>query len=254
MSSLIKDQTEFNTFVSIFPEMQKDEVAFISLAARNKYLNEEEREFYQLGRTEMFGRLVVRSKDDFNMKMNELSSKRIARKTRNGKDIPDECVVCYANINPSSMIKAYDMFMIEMNKEVFSAFNSEQNQKQANYESIRRMDRVLMNCIQKSRSRKVYIDIDMDTKDPDLFEVFVNNLTIEYDPPTFHIIEPHGGYHFLIKNDTIPKELNLGKLVQDADKVAKKTGKEVVFNKNQMIPIPGTLQSGFPVKFKHMGC
>lgn len=259
MKNLVVDKEQFDKFVSILPSLQNDELYFLSLSARNKYLNEEERDFYQLGRTEMFGRLVVRNKEDFDMKMDELSSKRLARKTRNGKYIPDKAMVCYANINPSSMIKAYEMFQNEMNKEVYAAFNAEQNSKQANYESILRMDKVLMNCIQKARSRKVFIDIDMDTKNPEIFEKFKYALE---DPdgdkfiltgPEFHIIETHGGYHFLIKNSTIPNGFNLGKLVQDADKTAKTLdNKEVVFNKNQMIPIPGTMQAGFLVKFKEV--
>jgi hypothetical protein len=249
MIDLISDKNEFNKFISILPDLVKDENYFLSLSARNKYLNAEERNFYQLGRTEMFGRLLARSKEDYVLKMKDLVVKLQSRTTNNGRKVPSKAVVCYANINPTSMIKAYEMFMNEMNKEIYSAFYAEQKNKEANYESIKFADRVFMNCCQKARSRRVYIDIDMDTKDKNIFEEFRSS--IEFAPGLeYHIIETHGGYHFLIKCDTIPEKFDLYKQVNLANFKAERLleAKEVIINKNQMVPIPGTFQSSFLVK------
>jgi len=247
MIDLIADKTEFNKFIAILPDLIKDENYFLSLSARNKYLNTEERDFYQLGRTEMFGRLLARSKDDYIIKMKDLAVKLQSRTTNNGKEVPSKAVVCYANINPTSMVKAYEMFMDEMNKEILASFYAEQKKKEANYESIKFADRVFMNCCQKARSRRVYIDVDMDTKDKDIFDSFSESLDTSIK---HHIIETHGGYHFLIKCDTIPDKFNLYMHVDKADYKAKRLAepKEVIINKNQMVPIPGTNQSDFLVK------
>jgi hypothetical protein len=249
MNNLIVDKEHFDKFINILPDLQKDENYFLSLAARNKYLSTEEREKYQLGRTEMFGRLLARSKEDFTLKMKDLAVKLESRKTNNGSSIPNKAVVVYANINPTSMIKAYEMFMNEMNKEIYSAFYAEQKNKGANYESIKFADRVFMNCCQKARSRRVYIDIDMDTKDKNIFEEFISfiDLAMGID---YHIIETHGGYHFLIKCDTISEKFNFYNCVYDANLKAEQLPepKEVIINKNQMVPIAGTKQSDFLVK------
>lgn len=243
---LIIDETEFDKFVSILPDLQKDEVYFLSLSARNKYLTAKEREFYHLGRTEMFGRQVARSKQDFKLKMNDLYCKLITRKTNNGKEIPSKCVVCYANINPSSMTKAYNLFTTEVNKEVFAALHAEQENKIANYDGMRFIDKTLMNCIQKSSSRRIFTDIDMDTKDESIFNEFIKSIE-EID---YNIVETKGGFHFMIKNESMPHKFNLYHIVDQMDFKAKRLNepKEVIVNKNRMIPIPGTMQADFLVK------
>ena len=60
---MIVDQEQYDAFIEWLPELQHDETYFLSLSARNKYLTDEEREFYGLGRTEMFSRFVARDKE-----------------------------------------------------------------------------------------------------------------------------------------------------------------------------------------------
>lgn len=66
-----------------------------------------------------------------------------------------------------------------------------------------------------------------------------------------HIIEIRSGFHALIEKEFL--KFNYVKIVNELnDEVQKELGKEhveIVKNKNNMIPSPGTLQAGFPVKF-----
>jgi len=86
---MIKDNNEFEKFLNILPDLQKDEVYFVSLSARNKLLTPEERSFYSLGRTEMFARETAFSKEDLEKKIKvNLSDRLKSKRTNNGKEIP----------------------------------------------------------------------------------------------------------------------------------------------------------------------
>lgn len=51
MSKLIHNREEYNKFINILPDLKDDEVYFLSLSARNKYLTDAERTLFGLGRT-----------------------------------------------------------------------------------------------------------------------------------------------------------------------------------------------------------
>ncbi len=250
--NLIKDIDEFNKLINILPELNKDEVYFISLSARNKYLSKDEREFYSLGQTEMFGREIAQSKDKLkNYTIKKLEATLSYKTTRNGKQIPEKSLVCYININPSSMIKAYYQFQNEMNRQMSEIMLALQNDKQPNYSFVNIQTRELMNCIQKSTGTKHYVDIDCDTKQFEIVNQIIADLTV--DEIKFYQIETHGGYHFLLDKNTIPKNYNLMmNVINKADRMLydfSEGDKEIIINSNAMIPVPGTLQSDHLVKF-----
>ena len=47
-------------FDEVLKPLGPTEVFFLSLSARNKYLSEEKRDYYHLGRSEMFAKSIVR--------------------------------------------------------------------------------------------------------------------------------------------------------------------------------------------------
>lgn len=255
--SLIKDQIEFDKFINILPELSKDEVYFISLSARNKYLSVEERQEYSLGQTEMFGREIAQTKEKLSTYiMKKLESNLFCKTTRNGKAIPEKSLVVYCNINPSSMVKAYYQFQNEMNRQVSEITIALQNGKAPNYSFVNIQTRELMNCIQKSTGTKHYIDIDCDTKEIEIFSYIKEALTKV--GILFYIIETKGGYHFLLKKETFPLKFNLNNILLEAsarleDLYSQKIETdikipEIIINSNAMVPVPGTMQSDFLVK------
>jgi hypothetical protein len=254
--NLIKDREEFNKLISILPDLNKDEVYFISLSARNKYLTMDERKEYSLGQTEMFGREIAQSKEKlYDYTIKKLEATLSYKTTRNGKPIPDKSLICYVNINPSSMVKAYYQFQKEMNNQMSEITLALLHGKDPNYSFINIQTRELMNCIQKSTGTKHFIDIDCDTKEPEVLDYFKEaflNCLIEY-----YIIETKGGYHFLLKKDTFPVKYNLQKIIDDGiirleriiyeKQLNNKI--EIMINGNGMIPVPGIMQSDHLVKF-----
>lgn len=255
-NNLIKDREEFNKLISILPDLNKDEVYFISLSARNKYLTMDERKEYSLGQTEMFGREIAQSKEKlYDYTIKKLEATLSYKTTRNGKPIPDKSLICYVNINPSSMVKAYYQFQKEMNNQMSEITLALLHGKDPNYSFINIQTRELMNCIQKSTGTKHFIDIDCDTKEPEVLDYFKEaflNCLIEY-----YIIETKGGYHFLLKKDTFPVKYNLQKIIDDGiirleriiyeKQLNNKI--EIMINGNGMIPVPGIMQSDHLVKF-----
>ena len=57
--SLLYSKEELERFINYLPQLDKDELWFASLSARNKYLTEDERTYYCLGRSEMFAREFI---------------------------------------------------------------------------------------------------------------------------------------------------------------------------------------------------
>lgn len=249
MHSLIQDQEQFNLFVDILPDLIRDEVYFLSLSARNKYLTDAEREEFDLGRTEMFSRQIAFDKEGIKLAMDRMRADLDVRRTRNGSLIPEKCLVVYMNIHPSSTVKAYRAFSGQMDRHYEEAFMGTLNGSTASdmWIPFRRMSTNLMNHIQKSASRKTMVDIDIDGEDSlesnSLLGGVLNFLS-EHSVP-YTTIQTQGGYHVLVRTEYLSKEVPLYKIISGLDKG---TSGEVKFNSNAMVPIPGTLQAGKLVK------
>ena len=248
MNSLIKNHEQFTRFVNILPDLIRDEVYFLSLSARNKYLTDEERVEFDLGRTEMFSRQIAFDKEGISLAMDRMRADLDVRRTRNGSLIPEKCLVVYMNIHPSSTVKAYRGFSGQMDRHYEEAFMGTLNGSTASdmWIPFRRMSTNLMNHIQKSASRKLMVDIDIDGEDMEESLRLRNEIAIflvKHDVPST-TIQTQGGYHVLVETSYLGKHVQLFKMISELDK---ETTGEVKFNSNAMVPMPGTLQAGNPV-------
>lgn len=241
---MIIDKEQFDAFVEWLPELEHDEVYFLSLSARNKYLTGEEREFYGLGRTEMFSRFTAFDKEGIEYVMKKLQASLNYRTTKIGKQIPSKALVTYMNVNPCSTINAYNEFKGQMDNIIAEMlFSRIRGKNGPSFEPWQRLERNLMNCIQRSKARRLVVDIDIDTKDPDILsamQVFFDSKDIG-----FRTVETQGGFHVLIDKSTLNKT-NIYAKIQELDRLCEK---EVCINKNGMVPVPGTLQAGKLVRF-----
>ena len=256
--NLIHSETELKYFFdNILYPLENDEVFFVSLSGRKKYLTQEERIEYDLGRTEMFGRRIIRDYtwEKFLRTIKKFNCEKGSYTTKNGKNIPEHCLVAYMNINPSSTIKAINNFTIVMNdyyKELsLCAINKRPLDNILN--RIKRLDNNLMTTYQKSRGRKLYVDIDFDIPEKafEAIQLFVEE--VEDRGTVYHIIKTKSGYHVLLKIDTLGYDFN--KLLLLPKMITRNIMEEhypnqkweIKINENEMIPIPGTFQAGFPI-------
>jgi len=143
------------------------------------------------------------------------------------------------------MLKAYSMLLDEMNKETYEVTKALMEKRAPNYDGIIHLERKLMNCIQKSRSRKYFVDVDFDTYNFDYVAEFLNDYLVECP---YHIIKTHGGYHLLLHPSAITGGELFYKKISFLNEKVKNEGGEVTINKNQMVPVPGTNQAGILVK------
>lgn len=235
--TLITDREQFKQFKSILPTLKSDEVWFVSLSARNKYLTPEERQHFGILRTEMFAHHIFRDIDTFEYTLDKLEATLEVKRTRNNQTISRKAMVVYFNINPSSAVKAYLLFQKEMNEMLGDYVSSSLKDKQANLEGFRFADRKLLNCFQKSTGSRHFLDIDIDGE-REALDILVGELrkfNIEYYP-----IKTKSGFHLLVKRNDLNKSgCRLHEVVQKLDKECS----EVMFNKNGMLPVPGTLQA-----------
>jgi hypothetical protein len=256
MRTLIHDLDEVRHFYDfILPILSPSEVYFLSLSARNKYLTAEERVEFDLGRTEMFERRVVRERDwnKFYRTLRKFECHDDGYLTKNGKPIPPKSVICYININPSDVFKAYKEFSNVMNEYMFELSQLSMNNRSTEnlMPRMRKMELVMMNAFQHSRGAKHYLDVDFDVpKDArgyNLLLSFLGELTAH--AVQYHVIDTKSGYHVLLKRDTVKfnfptylRILETGAREKISDKI------EIVVNDNEMIPLPGTLQGEYPVR------
>lgn len=252
MTKLIYDPIHLQSFIDeVLPDLTSDETYFISLSARNKYLSKEEREEYSLGRTEMFWRQLVRSKSLFLPRLSRLSFDEtdhlMGYYTKSGKGMPLKALVVYLNINPSSGLEAFQNFSITVQNRLFELQKKMLHGNSFNEEEMSwfaKLDTKLLNEYQKSRSNKYFVDIDLDTKNSKALTYIqselINNFVIH------HIIQTRNGWHVLLKKDTI--NFNYPDLINRAHQFIEEDD-EIIINTNAMVPLPGTMAAGFPVRW-----
>lgn len=255
MTTLIKNRKQFDRFVAVLPELERDEVYFLSLSARNKYLTDTEREEYSLGRTEMFSRHTAFDKEGINLAIRKMEADLETKMTRGGHPIPEKALVVYFNIHPSSMIRAYASFKNQMDRHYDEVMQSLMNgNSEPHYHPFAGMRTKLMNHIQKSPSRKVWVDIDVDgPASPELDQAqYILLQVLNQRKLEFMQIWTQGGFHLMVKISEQMKMANIFKHINDADSILKRVGGEAKFNSNAMIPLPGTQQAGHDVIFLHV--
>lgn len=263
MYSFIYDEYKVRDFfLSVVPPLGNSEVYFLSLSARNKYLSEPEREYYGLGRTEMFARSIVRHYDveKFIKALRRYECSYGSYLTKKGLDIPEKCIIVYMNINPSNAILAYKEFSHRMGDILIeSAYNSDRgkNLPKDDLSKFTKLDVELMDSFQRSTGIKHYIDIDFDIEERGFYLVEEFLSVIDHysgGVAQYAVVDTKGGYHVLLKRDTI--KFNYLEVVNHFNNKLSSTDvkhpmgrtTEIVVNKNLMIPIPGTYQGGYPVR------
>ena len=257
MFNLIYDEKILKYFFDkILYPLEKDEVFFVSLSGRKKYLTDEEREEFQLSKTEMFERRIIREYDwhRFTRTLYKYNVHDKGIVTKNGKTMPQKCLSIYMNINPASTLKALKDFNDQMNEYQYELSRCILRGSPTDniLYRIKKADRNLMTAYQRNRSRKIWTDIDFDIPHENINVVrfFVDQL--EDHDVRYFIIKTHSGFHVLLDQTTIKYDIttSLQKTIMYSNKVMlpEDIG-EIVVNKNEMIPVPGTLHADFPVHF-----
>jgi len=162
-----------------------------------------------------------------------------------GQPIPHSCIVIYASFDPANCDIAAAKFKKKLADVELQALQDR------NYDPYVRLPDMLMTALQQSRSRKTLTDIDIDIigacptgRIRDIIRETGIVMT------AVHPICTHSGMHLLIENDKAgySKETNPETVVAALRIGLGTIAKEVTVNRNGMVPLPGTMQGGFPVR------
>lgn len=222
---IIKDEEKLIKFIEWLPDLKENEQFYLSLFARKKYCPDliKSNDKTQLKR-------FTATKENMLHKIKQLELPLGLWKLRE-MDAPQESLVLYIMPNPRCMKKATEL----MGKKCWDLIRSNDFNLHAE----------AMSCIQKSKSYSYVVDFDIDTKDVDL------NLLNDILPDgSYSVLETKGGYHVLV-NPKIPTYNVNGHSQSFWEGWYQKIQKAFPVDQSadQMIPVPGCVQSDFIPKF-----
>ena len=244
MYKFIYSEEEMHKFFDIIlPPLTDNEVYFISLSARKKYLQEKSKSILD-GSSEMFERRLIEKKD-WNLFLRTIKRYECndgAYVSLEGEMYPNDAMIVYLNFNPCDVIKAYEEFIMDSTKNMMSLALG----RGSSPDYFKRIQHNLMTAMHHSRGTKHYVDLDVDffegTKNEESLQVILD--VLREKNVQFFVIHSHGGYHVLMKKDTV--HFNYMEVMKDIQSKSTKI-QDIMNNSQGMIGLPGTIMAGVPI-------
>jgi hypothetical protein len=162
------------------------------------------------------------------------------------RQVPEGTLVAYMNMNPRDQIEP----LIELNRQIMSAILTGARVPE-------RLDYEFIHSVHRGKQIKICVEIDADTKDPEVIRNFFK-AALQCKFPLLSLIwftvETRGGYHFVFCKHDFPSDLyKICALPEFAYSEKARDGKLVAkkyfdIRGDVCVPIPGTVQGGFPVR------
>lgn len=219
---IITDEAALINFIEWLPELAPHEKYYMCLFSRKKYCRDAP--WIKSDKTQM--KRFLSDKSRMLDKIRQLECP-IGAFSYDGKAIPQESLALYITPNPRDMWKAVPR-SIKALATVIECAGKTSNPHQE-----------VMSEIHRTCGNKVFIDFDIDTKEPEVIRAAINLVDGKCE-----LLETRGGYHLMIKTKDakvgFSEKLWYKKLVALAD---------VSADPNSMIALPGTWQGGFTPSF-----
>jgi hypothetical protein len=212
---VLLDEARFDDFVAFLPDLEENEVYYLSLFARHKYCTTlPNLKDNQLAR-------FTSSKETLKEHVLRLECSYGGYK-RDGIDVPQEAIALYIALNPRNIVKANKELLVELATRF------------ANGEAAFNPLSIARTAIHHATNRKVFVDFDYDFIDPKqhlpkIKEILPDN--------AYRILKTRGGFHVLVLLANAPKTNWFKALaaLQGCD----------VKGSNTLVPVPGCTQGGF---------
>jgi hypothetical protein len=227
---IVKDEKEFNRFLQWLPELEDGQKFYFSLFARKKFGATEGLKADK-GQLKRFTASKEQALNKIKKLEVELGSYEV-----DGVKVNQDSLVLYVTPNPRDMHKAG----LKTAKELVSMM--------ADGRTIYNPQSVALNQIQVTGVKK-YFDIDLDFKEgkglslESLYNLILDNNLINSLAVSGNIIKTRGGFHILVELDKISESYkkkwftNFSQLKDDRF--------TITMNNDNMIPVPGCVQSDF---------
>ena len=277
--SLIWNEEEILKFYNIFfSEPNPFKTDFFCLAARKKYMTEEEKKNTNLGDTCMMFKTILKDYDSkkFMSKVKQADASASFFTDRDGNYIPRHCITFYMNLNGTNILKATKEFKDLLNLWDYDLattvlFNNTEKNKNLGKQLKTIQNNLLKSFQDPKNTEGKWVDIDCDLGEisKELVQKYKEKLVDFFGATDVYVIHTHGGCHIVFSKGMVsaynkniaevcaPKEVR--NFVMTPDKIlsfvremiledfSEEVVKEVKFNQNLAVPLPGTLQGGFPV-------
>ncbi|MDF1696248.1 MAG: hypothetical protein P1U56_10465 [Saprospiraceae bacterium] len=216
---IIHHPDQLKAFIDWLPDLEENEKFYCCLFSRKKYCEDKIKssDKSQLKR-------FLSDKERLYDKIKQLEVEVGTYKLKSA-DAPQESLAVYINPNPRSMKKAMFDGIIKFTELLKNGSNRLNPHSE------------IMSVIQRSVSRKIYLDFDIDDTDFDL-----NLLKEVVNPEAIQIVQTRGGYHVLIQLDSIHADYKKSFYKQMMALDVDQSG-------DQLLPIPGCVQGGFVPQF-----
>ena len=233
----LRDEEELKKFHdTILPQLGPDEVFYLMLGARNKYLTEEEKGVYNMNGSDMIRRVTVRSNE-----FSELRDKVLdfcvpvgRYKDKNGLSLPEHSFTLYITPNPRNVRRASVGVVQKITDGLL------------NPNTPLKLEHMVMSEIHKNSTNKVYMDFDVDPKGNDDLAQVLKVVYAKLGDSYYHTIKTRSGAHVLLKKEGMDPFLKhcFYKKIQELS--ASMEG-EIEIKGDTMLPVPGCSQGGmFP--------
>jgi len=228
---IITDKKIFDDFVNWLPDLKDNECYYLCLFARSKYAkNEDGSNKFPHIKTDknQLKRFVASDKRYIYHKIKQLECEFGSYKTKDGDDVPQESLALYITPNPRNQRTA----MFSLMKRLVDIQISDGKNYNIHAEALY--------AIQRSKSRTVYVDFDIDSVAPDYGYIFDQ---VDEDACTF--LKTRGGVHLLVDPKRVSERFRNTwyKNIKSMKETDSSSGNDT------MIPVPGTFQGGHTPHF-----
>lgn len=229
---IIKNIDLLKDFIHWLPELQTNECYYLCLFARSKYVAKREDGSNRIPHIKtdksQLKRFLVSDKKYMIDKIRQLEVTVGAYKTKDGDDVPQEALALYITPNPRNQHRA----MLHCMKKFCDIIETQAKGFNIQQEAL--------SAVQKSASRKIYIDFDFDDK---TYEFLKRNLSGIVNDDAVTYLQTRGGYHVLVELDKIA-EICKKTWYNDIMKL-----EPDVTGESNMIPVVGCSQGNFTPHF-----
>lgn len=220
---IIKDKEKLRDFIEWLPNLEESEAYYVCLFARSKYA---QGSIVHIKSDKAQLKRFTSKKDSLFDKIKQLECE-VGSYYQRETEIPQEALALYITVNPRNLWKATFSSLVHLAKCI-----------QTNAITVNPHQEV-MSEIQRSKSRTVYVDCDLDSRD----NFYIQEVLGYVNSDAVTILQSRGGYHLLIETSKVE------------DKYKKSWYKDIsmVAHVDQMgdlmIPIPGCVQGDFIPNF-----
>ena len=264
--SIVADEKEIKRFFqsALNTGLKDCESYMLSLSCRHKKLTEEQRQTLGVGRSEMIRTTIRRRHSDglsfqaFKESVYAYECRKEGLLTKKGFPYPEEGLVLYLYLNPCSDLDCLDdtvNYILQRKSEMINHVVKQNDSyvKESLYKLSIAFDHY-KSCHAQHPSRKVLIDFDLDvdfeeSNEKEAIQAIRDCTETFFNKGSFWLVRTSGGIHIVVRSSEL--KFNPTDYTKALTEVAWKKSygqiKECIYNKNCMIPLPGTFQYGKPV-------